>query len=92
MESFNDRVRRKCLNRNHWYTLLKARAVIGDFKDEHNLRHRDSAPRCRTPADYAAVCRRTHTQMAYKHQLNLDRQTRRTLAPYALSNGDSQAG
>jgi putative transposase len=40
IESFNSRLRKECLNRNHWNTLLEARVVIGDFKDEHNHRHR----------------------------------------------------
>jgi putative transposase len=40
IESFNNRLRRECLNRNHWTNLLEARVVIGDFKHEHNHRHR----------------------------------------------------
>jgi putative transposase len=39
IESFNNRLRRECLNRNHWTNLLEARVVIGDFKHEHNHRH-----------------------------------------------------
>jgi transposase InsO family protein len=39
IESFNNRLRKECLNRNHWNTLFEARVVIGDFKDEHNHRH-----------------------------------------------------
>jgi putative transposase len=38
IESFNNRLRKECLNRNHWTNLLEARVVIGDFKDEHNHR------------------------------------------------------
>jgi putative transposase len=34
--------------------------VIGDFKHEHNHRHRNSALGYLTPAEYAAVCRHTH--------------------------------
>ena len=34
--SFNNRLRKECLNRNHWNTLFEARVVIGDFKHEHN--------------------------------------------------------
>ncbi|MGE2736101.1 IS3 family transposase [Mycolicibacterium vaccae] len=64
IESFNNRLRKECLNRNHWNTLLEARVVIGDFKDEHNHRHRHSALGYRTPAEYAAVCRCTRTPMA----------------------------
>ena len=64
IKSFNDRLRKECLKRNHWGTLLEARVVIGDLKDEHNHRHRHSAVGYRTPAEYAAVCRRTPTPMA----------------------------
>ncbi len=60
IESFNNRLRRECLNRNHWNSLLEARVVIGDFKDEHNHRHRHSALGYLTPAEYAHRCRHTH--------------------------------
>ncbi|MCA2317714.1 IS3 family transposase, partial [Mycobacterium sp. WUMAC-025] len=40
IESFNNRLRKECLNRNYWNTLFEARVVIGDFKHEHNHRHR----------------------------------------------------
>ena len=40
IESFNNRLRKECLNRNHWNTLLEARVVIGDFKHEHNHQRR----------------------------------------------------
>ena len=56
--------RKECLNRNHWNTLFEARVVIGDFKNEHNHRHRHSALGYRTPAEYAAGCRCTHTPVA----------------------------
>lgn len=64
IESFNNRLRKECLNRNHWTTLLEARVVIGDFKHEHNHRHRHSALGYRTPAEYAAACRHTHHPVA----------------------------
>lgn len=64
IESFNNRPRKECLNRNHWNTLLEARVVIGDFKDQHNHRHRHWALGYRTPAEYAAACRCTHTPVA----------------------------
>jgi len=64
IESFNNRLRKECLNRNHWNTLLEARVVIGDFKEDHNRRHRHSALGYRTPAEYAAVCRCTHIPVA----------------------------
>lgn len=64
IESFNNRLRKECLNRNHWNTLLEARVVIGDFKDEHNHRHRHSSLGYRTPAEYAARCSHTHYPVA----------------------------
>ena len=54
IESFNNRLRKECLNRNHWTTLFEARVVIGDFKNEHN--HRHSALGYRPPSRYAATC------------------------------------
>jgi transposase InsO family protein len=60
IESFNNRLRKECLNRNHWNSLIEARVVIGDFKHEHNHRHRHSALGYLTPAEYAARCRHTH--------------------------------
>ncbi|HYB37108.1 MAG TPA: integrase core domain-containing protein [Mycobacterium sp.] len=64
IESFNSRMRRECLNRNHWTSVLEARVVIGDYKHEHNLRHRHSALRYLTPTEYAAQCRHTHHPVA----------------------------
>ena len=60
IESFNNRLRRECLNRNHWTNLLEARVVIGDFKDDHNHRHRHSSLGYLTPAEYAARCTHQH--------------------------------
>jgi len=64
IESFNNRLRKECLNRNHWNTLFEARVVIGDFKHEHNHHHRHSALGYRTPAEYATACRHSHTPLA----------------------------
>ena len=64
IESFNNRLRRECLNRNHWTCLLEARVAIADFKHEHNTRHRHSALGYRTPAEYAAQCSHTHHPVA----------------------------
>lgn len=60
VESFNRRLRTECLNRNHWTSLLEARVVIGDFKADHNQRHRHTALGYRTPAEYVAACTCTH--------------------------------
>jgi putative transposase len=62
IESFNNRLRKECLNRNHWNSLFEAWVVIGDFKHEHN--HRHWALGYRAPAEYAAACRHTHTPVA----------------------------
>jgi transposase InsO family protein len=64
IESFNNRLRKECLNRNHWTTLLEARVVIGDFKHDHNHRHRHSALSYLTPTEYAARCSHTHHPVA----------------------------
>ncbi len=64
IESFNNRLRRECLNRNHWTNLTEARVVIGDFKHQHNHRHRHSALGYLTPAEYAAQCGHTHHPVA----------------------------
>ncbi|MFI7524002.1 IS3 family transposase [Nocardia salmonicida] len=64
IESFNRRLRAECLNRNHWTSLLEARVVIGDFKTDHNLRHRHSALGYLTPAEYAARCTHRHHPVA----------------------------
>jgi transposase InsO family protein len=39
-------------------------AWFGDFKHKQNHRHRKSALGYRTPAEYAAACRHTHTPVA----------------------------
>ncbi|GAB2640006.1 integrase core domain-containing protein [Nocardia goodfellowii] len=64
IESFNRRLRAECLNRNHWTSLLEARVVIGDFKTEHNHRHRHSALGYLTPAEYSARCGHVHHPVA----------------------------
>ncbi|MCF8572121.1 IS3 family transposase [Gordonia sp. HY002] len=63
-ESFNSRMRRELLNRNHWTSLLEAQVGIGDYKQEHNTRHRHSSLGYLTPDEYAAQCRHTHTPVA----------------------------
>lgn len=64
IESFNNRLRRECLNRNHWTNLLEARVAIADYKHEHNTAHRHSALGYLTPAEYAAQCSHTHHPVA----------------------------
>jgi ABC-type nickel/cobalt efflux system permease component RcnA len=38
--------------------------IFAAMKHEHNHRHRRSALGYRTPAEYAAACRHTHTPVA----------------------------
>ncbi|GAB03793.1 transposase InsO family protein [Gordonia amarae] len=64
VESFNNRLRDECLNRNCWTSVLEARVVIADYKDDHNYRHRHSALGYQTPAEYAAGCTHTHHPVA----------------------------
>jgi hypothetical protein len=88
IESFNNRLRKECLNRNHWSTLLEARVVIGDFKEDHNTRHRHSA--LGLPHAGRVRCRlqmQTHPG-GLQYQLNLDH-TNPTPRTGGLRNGDS---
>jgi transposase InsO family protein len=68
IESFNNRLRKECLNRNHWTNLLEARVVIGDFKHEHNHRQK--------PLDH-----RYHQPGRLRRQTHSDRTSRLTLCP-----------
>lgn len=38
--------------------------MIGDFKDEHNWRHRHSTLGYRAPAEYAAACTHAYYPLA----------------------------
>jgi transposase InsO family protein len=53
IESFNNRLRKECLNRHHWNTLIEARGVISNFKEDHNHRlwtnYAPSSPRNTPP-------------------------------------------
>ena len=60
IESFDNRLRKECLNRNHWMSLLAARVVIEDFKDDNNHRHRHSSLGYLTPAEYSGRCSYAH--------------------------------
>ena len=60
IESFNNRLRKECLNRNYWTNLLRSPRRHADFKHEHNTAHRHSALAL-TPAEYAAQCSHTIT-------------------------------
>jgi transposase InsO family protein len=56
IESFNGRVRDKCLNINIVWSLAQARMVITDWKDDYNHRRRHSSLGYQTPAVYAVAC------------------------------------
>jgi len=51
IESFNNPVRDECLNMNEFHSLLEARVVIEDWKEDYNNRHRHSSLAYRTPND-----------------------------------------
>jgi hypothetical protein len=48
-------------DRHHWNSLFEARVIMGDFKEDHNRRHRHSALGYSTPAEHATACSCTHT-------------------------------
>ena len=64
IESFNNRLRKECLNRNHWNSLFEARVVIGDFKHEHNQRHRHSALGYEAP-DQFMICSASQNRVGH---------------------------
>ena len=87
IESFNNRLRKECLNRNHWNTLLEARVVIGDFKHEHNHRH---AIRPWATERQPSTLRRAGTSTPRSPARSTESETTNpTLRPGGLSNGDS---
>jgi transposase InsO family protein len=45
---------------NEFHSLLEARVVIEDWKEDYNNRHRHSSLEYRTPNEYAASCIHTH--------------------------------
>ena len=64
IESLNNRIRKECLNPQPLEHPVRGRVVIGNFKQEHNHRHRHSALGYRTPAECAAACSHSHTPVA----------------------------
>jgi putative transposase len=89
IESFNNRLRKECLNRNHWNSVLEARVVIGEFKHEHNHRHRHSALGYMTPAEYARLAD-TSTPRWPARSTESGTKTNPTLRPGGFSNGSRQ--
>lgn len=56
VESFNSRIRDECLNLHSFFSLLHARVVIGDWKEEYNTKRRHSSLGYLTPNQYAEKC------------------------------------
>jgi len=56
VESFNGRVRDECLNINIFWSLIQARVIITDWKEDYNHRRRHSSLGYQAPAVYAAAC------------------------------------
>jgi len=56
VESFNGKVRDECLNINVFWSLLHAKVVISDWKDDYNHHRRHSSLGYQAPAAYAAAC------------------------------------
>jgi Integrase core domain len=86
IESFNNRLRTECLNRNHWEHPVEARLVIGDVKDGHNPR--DLALSYRTPGRVRCGVKVHPHPGGLRHHLRTDK-TNPTLKLGGLSNGDS---
>jgi putative transposase len=76
IESFNNRLRKECLNRNHWTTLFEARVVIGDFKTEHNYRPPPFGPGVPDAGRVRCVMQVYPHPSRRWHQLNPKQQTR----------------
>jgi putative transposase len=66
VESFNSRVRDECLNMNSFDHIYKARAIISDWKEDHNQYHRHSKLGYLTPNEYAQSCKCIHNSKTLK--------------------------
>jgi len=80
-------MRRECLNRNHWTSVLKAPVVIGDYKHEHNQRHRHSALGYLTPADYTCPAQAHPSPDGLRNQLTLVIENNLALQPGGATIG-----
>ncbi len=56
IESFHDKLRDECLNREVFGTLAEARVIIGQWRQEYNEHRPHSSLGYRTPAEAAARC------------------------------------
>ena len=57
MESFHDKFRRECLNREIFYTLGESRVVIGDWRRKFNQVRPHRSLGMKTPEEFAASVR-----------------------------------
>ncbi|MEU6263609.1 integrase core domain-containing protein [Saccharopolyspora shandongensis] len=73
IESFNNRLRRECLNRNAWTNVLEARVVIGDFKHEHKTWHRHSVLGYPNPSRVRCHLPMPARPHGLRHRLNTNR-------------------
>ena len=57
MESYHDKFRRECLNREIFYTLGESRVVIGDWRRKFNQVRPHRGLGMKTPEEFAARVR-----------------------------------
>lgn len=67
IESFNSRLRDECLNINIFWSLVQARVVISDWKEDYNHRRRSPAQLARLPGASGLSCR-LHPAMIDSHR------------------------
>ena len=88
IELFNNRLRKECLNRNHWNTVLEARVVIGDFQGGTQPTTPPFGPGLPDAGRVRCGLQVHPHPGGLRDQLNQD-QTNPTLESGGLSNGDS---
>jgi len=65
IESFHDKLRDECLNRELFGSLREARVVIEDWRCEYNQRRPHSSLGYQTPEEYAAASDKSRLRSAY---------------------------
>ena len=75
IESFHDKLRGECLNRELFGSLLEAQIILGQWRTEYNDERPHSSLRYQTPSEYA---RRTATVTDAKEAANKPKTNRRT--------------
>lgn len=56
IESFHDKLRDECLNREVFGSLKEAQIVIEEWREHYNAQRPHSSLGCQTPREYAARC------------------------------------